>query len=197
MESQDLDPQSISRAADVAADYEGLQGLTGALQGAALVVMAISGSILWGSVLMCFSVLIGQGYYHERYGQASMRGRHLGRQLLVGLPCVGLVAAAFVADHFLAGPIAFGPLAGAVALIGITRVTLRHVGLTRVHWVVIGALALSSLMPLVASPAPTALWRYSVFVVGLALLAIGTIDHLRLARSLNAQLRSTGGEADA
>lgn len=197
MERQDLDPTAISRAADVAADYEGLQGLTGALQGAALVFMAVTGSVLWGAVLMCFSVVFGQAYYHKRYGQASSRHRELGLQLLVGLPCVLLVAAAFVADHFLAGPIALGPLAGAVALIGLTRVTLRHVGTTRLHWVVIGVLALSSLVPLVASPASEAVWSYSVFVVGVAMMAIGTIDHLRLTRTLDAQARAAEDAADA
>lgn len=185
MTGRDLDPETITRAADVAADYEALQGLTPMLMGAALLFMGISDNLGIGAVFLACSVAIGEGHYYKKYGRANTKASSRWRTVVLALgwvlaSCVGLVF-----DRWAGIPVALGTLICGLALIPFDRIQYRHVGSTRIHWAVIGGLAASSLVPLLAGwGSPDWLWRYSIAVIGVAMVIRGLVDHLRLTKAL-------------
>lgn len=179
-----LNRNAIEDAADIAADYETLQGLTTVGLGAALVVLGATGNIGLGSVLMALSAVFGPTYYYRRYGRAPMPRSTVLVAVLLSIVSVFVVFCALVADHFVQGPVAFGALVCAVVLTALFPLGYRRVRPTRWHWIAVGALALAGLVPLTGWPADAVLWRYSLAVIGPALILIGCVDHLRLRRAL-------------
>lgn len=179
-----LNRDSIEEAADVAVDYETLQGLTTVGLGAALVVLAATGNIALGTIGMALSAVVGPTYYYRRYGRASMPRSAVLLSVLLSIVAVVLVFCGLVADHFVQGPVALGALVCAVVLTALFPLGYRRVRPTRWHWIAVGALALSGLVPLTGWPADPVLWRYSLITIGPALILIGCVDHLRLRRAL-------------
>ena len=197
MASHELNPDEINRAANVAADYEALQGLTTLMMGVALLFMGISDNILIGSVFLACSAAIGQSHYYKKYGKANTKSSHLWITIAVGLLWVFASFTGLVVDRWSSLPVAVGALACGITLILFDKVQYRHVGPTRVHWLVIVGLLISGLVPMFAGWAsPVWLWRYSVAMIGLALVIRGVMDHHRLTRALGpASQQSTSGHA--
>ncbi|MGO1971908.1 MAG: hypothetical protein ACTH2Q_03015 [Propionibacteriaceae bacterium] len=185
MERRDLDPEAITRAADVAADYEALQGLTTMLIGGALLFMGLSDNIAIGSVFLACSAAIGQGHYYKKYGKASTQPSNLWTTVAFVLIWVFATFIGLMIDRWAGIPIAMGTLICGLTLVPFDKAQYRHVGTTRIHWAVIGGLVVSSLVPLITGwGSPDWLWRYSVTVIGAALVIRGLVDHLRLTKAL-------------
>lgn len=185
MDRRNLDPEAITRAADVAADYEALQGLTTMLMGGALLFMGISDNIAIGSVFLACSAAIGQGYYYKKYGKAKTKAPNLWAAVAFGLIWVFASFVALLVDRWAGIPVAMGTLVCGLTLVLFDRAQYPHVGATRIHWAVIGGLVVSSLVPVLAGwGSPDWLWRYSVALIGAALIIRGVVDHIRLAKAL-------------
>ena len=74
------------------------------------------------------------------------------------------------------------PLAGAACLTVGYKVSYRHVGVTWVHWAAVGLLVVSAFAPVLGLAVLGA--SSGVVVLGVALVAIGLVDHARLVRSM-------------
>ncbi|GAB3747992.1 hypothetical protein [Microlunatus parietis] len=174
---------SVRRAADIAADYEGLQGLVNAGLGVALLYMAASGNVAAGVALMAGLMAAGQGYYLKKYGRAINSPRRTWAIVAVSIPACLLTVGGLALDASGGAPIALGALFAAVALVGVDLITYRHVGVTALHWALIVILGLAALVPTLGWPS-TGLWQYSLTLIGTALLIQGASDHLRLTRAM-------------
>jgi hypothetical protein len=191
-----LRQDDVRRAAAVAADYNQLQGLTTATTGAGLVVWAFGPGLLWGPFIIAAGVSITVAWYEKRYGKVRQRGALATSVGLVLLALVVLMVA-LMADRLLwptdstfppgsetmgASPVLLLPLVGAACLAVSYRVGYRHVGVTWVHWTVVGLLVVSALAPALglALLGPGS----GLVVLGVALVAIGIVDHVRLVQAM-------------
>lgn len=175
--------EDLRRTAAVAADYEQLQGLITATTGVGLLVWA-SGSSTWGAIIIALGAGVWSSYYQKRFGKAVSRGSLA--LTLVLIMCGLLVCLAGWAVDQVAGlPVLVLPLIASACLLATFRWGYPHVGVTRVHWVALVLLALSSLAPLVGLAGLIGLGPYTgMLFFGLAMVAIGIADHHRLVRSM-------------
>lgn len=194
---------------NVAKDYEGLKGLNDVAIGAGFLAGVLAALALptgWGATsapvigVLVLAVLSswGEGYYRDQVGAAtSLRftgrsAREVGLMLLVSAAwLVALGMDAFEPDL----PVLLLPLVVAATIYLLGRQTLRHVGLTTVHLAVCLALVVAALLPLVAT-LDDGLTRVllSCAVVGVALLATGLTDHLRLMTAVRGRRTAAAGE---
>ena len=170
----------LRRTAAVAADYEVLQGLITATTGVGLVVWAL-GSSTWASIVIALGVAIGVGYYQQRFGRAVSRHSAV-LTIAYALVAVIVCGAGFVVDRLLVLPVLALPLAAAVCLLAAFRWGYRHVGVGPAHWVALGVVVLSAFAPLVGFTALGA--RTGLLSLGVAMVLIGLVDHVRLVRSM-------------
>ena len=184
----------LRHTAAVAADYNQLQGLTTATTGLGLAVWALGGSFA-GPIIIAVGVSITVTWYEKRYGKVRQRGA-LRSSIGMILLAVLAVLAAFAADGVLGPPgpifpsLAGGPgtfplllpLVGAVCLAISYKVAYRHVGVTWIHWAVAGLLALSAFLPLLGLATLGA--STGVLLLGVALVVVGIVDHVRLVTTM-------------
>jgi hypothetical protein len=174
----------IQRASAVAADYEALQGLTMLGAGVGLIIMALTATPAYGAAVVAMAVPLGQGYYYKKYGKVRQRPQQVWMSVASAVILIVVACSGIVADEALDAPVLLGPLAGAVGLLILGLLNYRHVGVTRSQAAVVGALAAGALLPLAGLVASDGRWRADVGLMGLALVAIGAVDHLRLTSAM-------------
>lgn len=173
-----------SRTAAIAAEYDALQGLVWVVWGSGLLLAAITGQILACISLGGFLTLAVPPWYRRRYGIVNpTTGRNL--RVSIGLLiAASVVALSFQVDRSVELPVLLSLLALAGVLCVGQMLLLRRVGLSPVHWIVYFAVAVASTGPLAGWARGEGLSTYVLAVTGAATIALGLIDHLRLARAL-------------
>ena len=184
MRKRGMPTDPIQRASAVASDYEALQGLITLGAGVGLIVMALASTPLYGAVLVAAAVPIGQGYYFKKYGRVRQNSGQtwaaVGSAVVAAVvACVGIMA-----DASLQLPVMLGPLTGAVALLVFGGLNYRHVGVTRIQLAAVAVLAVGALIPLTGLVDPDVFWRVDVWLIGLALIVFGAVDHHRLTNAM-------------
>lgn len=174
---------AIRRAADVAADYKGLQGLFNVGLGVGLLFTAVPGYNGIGALFMIVITVAGHTYYVKKYGRATPQPRRNRTVIIVWFLGALLVWGGLGLDASGAAPIALGALVAAVALIGFDLVAYRHVGVTALHWALIVILALAALAPALGWLS-IGLWNYSLGSIAIVLVIQGLVDHWRLTRAM-------------
>lgn len=170
----------LRRTAAVAADYETLQGLVTATTGAGLLVWAF-GSSQWAAIVIALGVAVGVGYYQKRFGKAVSRHSAV-LTITYALIAVLVCGTAYSIDRTIGLPVLIFPLLAA-AFLGVGfRWGYRHVGVGPVHWVALAFVVLSALTPLVGLDVFGA--ATGLASLGVAMIAVGIVDHLRLVRSM-------------
>ena len=174
----------VSRAASVAAEYDALQGYAWMTLGAGLLLAAATGQEAVYLALGAAFTALAPSWYHRRYGLARPTGERNLRVAIGSGVAFLLLVTAFLLDRFLQPPVLLTLLTLAVVLGVGQHLMLRRTGLTRVHRVVHGLVALAALGPLLGLGRGDALLPYGLTVAGLALLVTGLVDHRRLVQIL-------------
>ncbi|GAA1435585.1 hypothetical protein GCM10009616_33040 [Microlunatus lacustris] len=173
----------LDRAVAVAAEYDALQGYAWVTLGAGLLLAALTGQegvyLALGAV---FTALV-PSWYHQRYGLARPTGERNLRVALGTVLALVLLVTGFVLDRFWQPPVLITLLTLAVVLGVGQHLMLRRTGLTPVHRVVHGLVALAACGPLLGLD-HAALVPYVLAVAGAALVVTGLVDHRRLVRLL-------------
>lgn len=180
MTNQLREHDDLRRTAAVAADYTTLQGLINVTTGVGLVLWAL-GWTTWVGPVIGLGAVAGAVYYRLRFGRAVRRGSAAATAVLVMAAFV-VCMVGYVADGLLAGPVLVLPLLAAACFAGAYRFGYRHVGVTRAHWAVAALLAVTAFAPLVGLGALEA--RTGVLTLGVAMAAVGLLDHVRLVRAM-------------
>lgn len=183
MRKHGMPTDPIERAGAVAADYDALQGLITIGTGIALILMAVMPTPAFGAVVAGCSVAIGQGYYYKKYGKVRQRPGQIGGALGAAILVVLLASVGVIVDVFSGLPVMVGPLTGALALLIFGRLSYRHVGVTRIHLAVVAVLPFGALLPLTGL-ASDHFWSIDLWLLGLALIIIGLVDHNRLTSAM-------------
>ena len=173
----------LDRAVAVAAEYDALQGYAWVTLGAGLLLAALTGQegvyLALGAV---FTALV-PSWYHQRYGLARPTGERNLRVALGTVLALVLLVTGFVLDRFWQPPVLITLLTLAVVLGVGQHLMLRRTGLTPVHRLVHGLVAVAAFAPLLGLGHGTLL-PYVLAVAGLALVVTGLVDHRRLVRLL-------------
>ena len=173
----------LDRAVAVAAEYDALQGYAWVTLGAGLLLAALTGQegvyLALGAV---FTALV-PSWYHQRYGLARPTGERNLRVALGTVLALVLLVTGFVLDRFWQPPVLITLLTLAVVLGVGQHLMLRRTGLTPVHRLVHGLVAVAAFAPLLGL-GHGALLPYVLAVAGLALVVTGLVDHRRLVRLL-------------
>lgn len=172
-----MDP--VAERVAASRDYDMLQGLVAAGCGAALVVCGLTDQPLALTFLALITTAAGTSWYRKRYGhKRTTTERNVVGAVISAIAIVVLMITSGF-DYFQESPVLLTSLAGAALLALGYGSGLKHVGMTVWHWVVIAALAASSLLPLLG-------WhpgRFAAHIpLGVALIVIGLVDHARLVR---------------
>lgn len=190
MTERAADIDAITRAAAVASDYGALQGLATVGLGVGAIVFAFFPPI--GAAALVILSSIGREYYIARYGRVS---RTLDRKLMegaAGLALVALGALGVLGDALLHWPVLLTAVGAAAGLLCLYLLNYRSVGVSVWHYIVAALLALSALLPLIGVFAGDAHWLVSIGLFGVALIAIGLLDHFRLVAALRPVAKRVG-----
>lgn len=174
----------LHRATALAREYDAMMGLGSVALGAGFVGAAITGQPgVWIALGVIFYGVIPEWYY-RRLGFAPPRRDRTVRLLAGTVVVVAIVVAAVVVDRWLSPPVSLTLLAAAGVIGGSQFLMLRRVGLTALHWIVYAALVACAFAPLLGVGMNGPSSAFVLVVVGLSLIMLGLIDHLRLVRLL-------------
>ncbi len=172
-----------TRAANVAREYDALQGLSFVAMGAAFLV---------GSVIDQPAVWIALGaaasgsaplWYQRRFGTVKPPPGRTAWVALGSVIALLLFLGGYVLDRHLRGPVLLTLVALALSLGVGQYLMLRRTGLTVVHVVVYALVAVAAAGPVVGWGRGEVLLPYILAVTGAALVVVGLVDHRRLVRS--------------
>ena len=173
----------LDRAVAVAAEYDALQGYAWMTLGAGLLLGALTGQeAVWLALGAAFTALV-PSWYHRRYGLARPTAERNLRVAIGSVVALVALLTGYILDRFWEPPVLVTLLTLAVVLGVGQHLMLRRTGLTPVHRVAHGLVALAAFAPLLGL-GHGALLPYVLAVAGLALVVTGLVDHRRLVRLL-------------
>ncbi|MCE1177960.1 MAG: hypothetical protein LWW86_02870 [Micrococcales bacterium] len=182
----------------VVREYDSLKGLmlvptgAGLLVGAAVAAMATGSDSGLGPLLGGLAGLLVQGiglrraqrWYDDHIGSATSSHRTSATTVLAAAAGCLAILAAIGLDAFSARPVLLAPVLIALVTLALLRYALRRSGLTIGHYAACAALALSALLPAVVDLSTAGRVLTSFAAAGLAVIAIGLIDHRRLMSAI-------------
>ncbi len=178
------DELPLERAVALAQEYDGLMGLSYIALGLGFLYAAVTDQPAIGIALGAAFSGLATSWYVRRFGGVKPRPGRSSRLFAGAMIAVVILIVAFVLDRWLTPPVSLSILAMVLVLGGGQFLTLRRVGLTPIHWVVYGLLAIAALGPLVGLGVGGLTSTYVLTVIGIALIVVGFVDHRRLVKMM-------------